>query len=169
MTGRAAQLAAARQLAVAPYDRAGVLAHLGAEVAGYRFRHRSQGQRMLRATGFTLDALDRLPGERLADRWEAFEAQVWPRWLTGDGRPPVHDTWTWGMWALVTSRLVRPSWPFLTWTRTTQWVARLPFDDPMTSAHAQLGDRNGGVAVRDTDVRDERGQSRTAGAAPLRC
>ncbi|OIQ80574.1 tyrosine recombinase XerD [mine drainage metagenome] len=138
MTGRAAQLAAARQLAVAPYDRVGVLAHLGAEVAGYRFRHRSQGQRMLRATGFTLDALDRLPGERLADRWEAFEAQVWPRWLTGDGRPPVHDTWTWGMWALVTSRLVRPSWPFLTWTRTTQWVARLPLDDPMTSAHAQL-------------------------------
>lgn len=137
MTGRAAQLAAARELGVAPYDRAAVRAHLVAEVAGYRFGHRSGGQRMLRAAGFTLDALDRLPGERLADRWQAFEAQVWPQWLTGDGRPPLH-TWTWGVWALVTSRLVRPSWPFLSRTRTTQWVARLPLDDPLTSAHSQL-------------------------------
>lgn len=138
MTGRSAQLSAARQLATAPYDRAALVAHLREEVAGYRFRSKHEAQRMLRVAGFTLDALGRLPGERLADRWEAFEAQVWPRWLAGDGRPPASTTWTWGMWVLVTSRLVRPSWPFLTRSRTAQWVARLPLDDPLTAAHQQL-------------------------------
>ncbi len=120
MTGRVAHLATARDLAVVPYDRAALLAHLREEVDGYRFRDRSDARRMLRAAGFTFDALDRLPGGRLADRWEAFEATVWPRWLAGDGRPPVNTTWTWGVWVLVTSRLVQPSWPFLTRSRTAQ-------------------------------------------------
>lgn len=138
MTGRVAHLATARVIAVAPYDRAALLAHLREEVAGYRFRDRSEARRMLRAAGFTLDALDRLPGDRLADRWEAFETTVWPRWLAGDGRPPVNTTWTWGVRVLVTARLVQPSWPFLTRSRTAQWVARLPLDDPLTAAHEQL-------------------------------
>jgi site-specific recombinase XerD len=138
MTGRPAQLATARVLAVATYDRQAVLAHLREEVAGYRFRDRYEARRMLHAAELTLDALDRLSGERLADRWDAFEAQVWPRWLSGEERPPLNATWTWGVWVLVTSRLVRPSWPFLTRSRTTQWIARLPLDDPLTAAHEQL-------------------------------
>jgi len=138
MTGRVAHLATARVIAVAPYDRAALLAHLRGEVAGYRFRDRSEARRMLRAAELTLDSLDRLPGDRLADRWDAFETTVWPRWLAGDQRPPVNTTWTWGVWALVTSRLVRPSWPFLTRSRTVQWLGRLPLDDPLTAAQEQL-------------------------------
>lgn len=140
MTSRAAQLTAARRLADAPYDGGAVLAHLGREVAGYRFRQPSQADRMLRAAAATLQAFDQLPGAQLADRWEAFEVEWWPRWLAGADRPVLGGRWTWGLWALVTARLVRPSWPFLTRTRTAQWVARLPADDPLMAAHHQLRD-----------------------------
>jgi integrase len=138
MTGRSAQLAAARGIGGASYDRAAVAAHLDKELAGYRFQPRSEARRMRHAVTLILDVLDELPGEHLADRWEVFETERWPQWLAGEGRPTDSRRWTWGAWALVTSRLVRPSWSFINRTRTGQWVARLPVDDPLTTACEQL-------------------------------
>ncbi|HEX3539391.1 MAG TPA: hypothetical protein VHT75_03000 [Acidimicrobiales bacterium] len=42
----------------------------------------------------TLEILGTLPGDRLQDRWQAFETQVWPEWLAGQGRLPVGYRWT---------------------------------------------------------------------------
>ena len=42
-----------------------------------------------------VDIFDGLPGERLQDRWSAFEWQVWPQWLTGVGRAPDRR-WSFG-------------------------------------------------------------------------
>jgi hypothetical protein len=91
MTERARQLAAARALAIAGYDRDAVLTHLDRELPSYRFGDRSDWRRMLHAAAVTLDTLDRLPGQRLADRWQVFQTQVWPQWLAGQERPPLSD------------------------------------------------------------------------------
>jgi len=77
VTGRADQLAAARAIAGACYEPAPLLAHLANEIPAYRFRGGSEAARMLRAAEATVGVLDRLPGERLAQRWQAFEATVW--------------------------------------------------------------------------------------------
>lgn len=137
MNARARQLAQARALSLADYDRDRLTAHLTEEVAGYRLG-RDGRYRMLRMTVATLDVLDTLPGRSLAHRWSVFEDRIWPGWRRGDGDRPGGEVWTWGAWALVISRLVRPSWTFISSTRTTQWVARLPAEDPLTLAHRQL-------------------------------
>ena len=146
MTERARQLAAARALAIAGYDRDAVLTHLNRELPSYRFSDRSDWRRMLHAAAVTLDTLDRLPGQRLADRWQVFQTQVWPQWLAGQERPPLSDWWMWGARALVCSRLVRPSWSFIDGIRTVRWVARLPVDDPLSTALEQL--RSASARVR---------------------
>jgi integrase len=146
MTERARQLAAARALAIAGYDRDAVLTHLNRELPSYRFSDRSDWRRMLHAAAVTLDTLDRLPGQRLADRWQVFQTQVWPQWLAGQERPPLSDWWMWGARALVCSRLVRPAWSFIDGIHTVRWVARLPVDDPLSTALEQL--RSASAQVR---------------------
>jgi hypothetical protein len=42
------------------------------------------------------------------------------------------------VWALVTSRLVQPGWDLIASVRTSQWAARLPGEDPLSTAHEQL-------------------------------
>lgn len=135
---RTEQLAAARALTAAPYDRSSVMAHLEAEIGDYRFRERCDRGRMMRAAVSTADELDRMPGADLTARWEGFQARTWPRWKAGAAPTVLGERWTWGAWALITSRLVRPSWPLLRETRTNQWVARLPAEDPLTTAHERL-------------------------------
>jgi len=138
VTGRTEQLAAARSIAAGAFDPQRLLDHLAGEIAGYRFRPAYDGARMRRAAAVTVDVLGRLPGDRLTHRWEAFETAVWPQWVGGQDRPLLGDRWTWGVWALVTSRLVRPGWAVVGSVRIGQWVARLPADDPLITAHTRL-------------------------------
>lgn len=138
VSARAAQLSAARVLSTAPYDPADVLAHLQVELSAYRFREPADRVRMLRAATFTVGEMDRLPGADLTVRWRHFETGIWPGWRAGDPPAVLGERWTWGAWALTCSRLVRPSWPLLGDTRTSQWVARLPTEDPLHRAHERL-------------------------------
>ena len=138
MTSRAQMLARARQLAEEPYDRELILAHLREEIPRYRIYH-SDANRMLRAAEVTLDVIDGVDGDRLADRWAVFETDIWPRWQAGRDRPPLGDRWSWGVWALVISRLVRPAWATICRVYIGRWVNRLPADDPLRHALEQLG------------------------------
>jgi integrase len=134
---RSEQIAAARALGVAGYDRVLLDQYLHAEIAGYRLS-RDGMTRMRRAAAVTLDDFDGIDGVSLMDRWAAFETGMWPRWVRNEVRRPLGVYWTWGAWVLVTSRLVRPGWTFLSTTHTSQWVARLPEDDPLAQAMTAL-------------------------------
>ncbi|MBA3741498.1 site-specific integrase [Sporichthya sp.] len=153
VSGRAGQLVGARALSSTPYDRAAVLGHLENEIALYRFRERCDRARMLRAAGFTVGELDRLPGQDLRQRWQRFEAETWTGWTGGNTPAVLGERWTWGAWALITSRLVRPSWPLLSQTRTSQWVARLPAEDPLITAHDRLRQAATGLQLGSTPIR----------------
>jgi len=74
--------------------------------------------------------LDGCDGHGLQQRWEDFEARVWPGWVAGQGRLGG-DLWRWGTWAAVLSRAVRPSWPFMATGRVGQWLGHLPADDAL--------------------------------------
>jgi len=162
VSGRRDQLAVARAFAGERFDADRLVAHLHAEAAIYRWTRPDDARRMQRAARLTVDVLGGLPGPCLADRWSCFEATVWPEWLAGRNRLPLGSMWTWGVWPLVTGRLVRPSWSMLSCARVTQWVGRLPDDDPLLAAHARLqetiaglrwGGRNGRVMAGITGLR----------------
>ena len=85
-----------------------------------------------------VEIFDGLPGERLQDRWSAFEWQVWPQWLTGVGRAPDRR-WSFGVATVIAGQAARPSWPFLECTYTRKWVRRLPDDAPLQIAAHRLG------------------------------
>ena len=145
MTSRTQRLQVARNLAITTYDKEALLAHLEAEIPTYRLCSDDQGMRrtyeatrVLRASKLTLDVLGGLAGECTDERWKAFEETVWPQWLSGHDRLPLGERWTWGAWTLVVSRLVCPSWELLTSTRVSQWVDRLPPEDPLSTAADQL-------------------------------
>jgi integrase len=125
-------LNAARRLSVSAYDREALLAHVAKVLPRYQW-DLDGARRVRRVTGLTADVLDALPGECLQGRWEAFEAWVWPNWVTGSDRLPAGNCWTWGAWMVVIARLVRPSLT-LSDIRLNQWVARLPADDPLLMA-----------------------------------
>lgn len=137
MTGRTQTLTRARQLAEEPYDRDLILAHLRDEIPRYRIYH-PDGNRMQHAAEVTLSVIDGLDGDRLADRWAVFETDIWPRWQAGRDRPPLPHRWSWGVWALVISRLVRPRWATIRRVYIGRWVSRLPADDPLRQARDQL-------------------------------
>lgn len=142
MSPRREEIAAARRLGAAPYDPVALRGALGDEVLRFTFGHHTQ-RRMTRVTGLTAEVLDDLPGPTLADRWAVFEERVWPAWWAGDGRPPFPNTWTWGVWALVGGRFVRPSFAAISPVRIVQWVGRLPVDDPLVAARDELASRLG--------------------------
>jgi integrase len=133
---RLEQIAAARTLG-GGYDRVALDEHLRVEIASYQMDE-DRRRRMRRAVSATLDDLDGIDGASLAERWQHFEEDVWPRWVRGEDRLPLGNCWAWGVWALVTGRLVRPAWTLLTCTQTSRWVARLPSDDPLFEALTAL-------------------------------
>ena len=134
MTGRHRELDTARRISVSAYDREALLAHVATVLPRYQW-DRDGARRVGRVTTLTVDVLDTLTGERLQDRWDAFEASVWPAWVAGRDRLPVGATWTWGAWMMVISRLARPSLS-MPKVRLNQWVPRLPADDPLQAARA---------------------------------
>lgn len=128
------QLEAARLLAVSPYEREALLAHVEACLPRYQWNGDGT-RRVRRVIALTADVLDQLPGERLQDRWDAFESSVWPGWVAGRDRLAVGVCWTWGAWMLVISRLARPSLT-MSGMRLNQWADRLPAEDPLWAARA---------------------------------
>jgi integrase len=137
MSERREQIAAARALAREDFDADKVAALLAAEVSRWRLRPADVSS-MCRAIGLLATRLGDLPGTRLVDRWDAFEQRVWPQWTAGRDRPPLGQLWTWGVWAMVGSRAVQPGWSLLGTARVSQWVARLPADDPLLASAGRL-------------------------------
>jgi len=118
------------------YDRSTLQQQLLGTVAAYRFRPDDQ-RHMQRACVRLWDLLDACPGATLQARWAAFEAEIWSQWIAGQNRP-AGNRWTWGVWAIVTARLVQPSWRLLTQVRISQWLDRLPADDPFLEQRDRL-------------------------------
>jgi hypothetical protein len=137
MSERRDQIAAARALGQAGFDADRTATLLVADVGRWRLP-KTYGSSMRRAIGLLAETLQGLAGERLVDRWTAFEQQVWPRWTAGKDRPPLGALWTWGVWAAVCSRAVQPGWPVLSIARVSQWVAKLPADDPLLVSTQRL-------------------------------
>jgi hypothetical protein len=92
---------------------------------------------MARACNALCDLLDDCPGATLQERWESFERDVWLMWVAGQNRPSG-NRWTWGARAIVTARFIQPSWQLLTQVRITQWLDRLPVDDPLLQERDRL-------------------------------
>ncbi|WP_187289431.1 tyrosine-type recombinase/integrase [Xylanimonas cellulosilytica] len=86
----------------------------------------------------TLEVLDGLDGESLAERWAVFEQTVWPRWLAGEDRLPWVTRWGCGVWSLVISRLVTPVWDTVARVRMSDWTRLLPADDPLIVSERRL-------------------------------
>jgi integrase len=137
MSERRDQIAAARVLGRAGFDADGMTALLAADVGRWQLR-RADLHTMRRAIGLLAGTLRDVPGDRLTDRWAAFERYVWPQWIAGKHRPPLGALWTWGVWAAVGSRAVQPGWPLLSTARVSQWVAKLPTDDPLLHSATRL-------------------------------
>jgi integrase len=130
MSDRRDQIATARALCQAGFGAGSMSTLLAADVARWQLRS-ADVNIMRRAVGLLAGTLQDLPGGRLVDRWAAFEHDVWPEWIAGRNRPPLGNMWTWGVWAAVGSRAVQPGWPVLSIARVSQWVAKLPADDPL--------------------------------------
>jgi integrase len=137
MSERRDQVAAARALGQAGFEADRLATLLVADVDRWRLP-KTYLSSMRRAIGLLAGTLQGLPGERLVDRWTAFEQQVWPQWTAGKDRPPLGALWTWGVWAAVCSRAVQPGWPVLSIARVSQWVAKLPADDPLVVSTQRL-------------------------------
>jgi integrase len=104
MSERRARIQAARTLCASSYDPERIGEFLGEELPTWRLRP-DDARRMLHAAALLGSTLQGLPGERLSNRWCAFEDRVWPGWVAGTGRPALGARWAWGVRALVTARL----------------------------------------------------------------
>ena len=89
------------------------------------------------------DALDRLSGLTLQQRWNHFEKKIWPKWSAGVDRPC--ELWTWGARVLVPARMVVPSIDWLHDVRVNQWIVRLPEEHPLVQQHSLLLRSIGGI------------------------
>ncbi|HZD22327.1 MAG TPA: hypothetical protein VE569_02845, partial [Acidimicrobiia bacterium] len=78
-------------------------------------------------------------GETTQERWEDFEAGVWPDWLAGENRVGG-NTWRWGSWAVVLSRAARPGWGYMATGRVGQWLTHLPTDDSLAVEAVRLAE-----------------------------
>lgn len=117
-----------------PYDRSTTEQHLEQIVLTFPLPP-CERRYMLEGTNGLLSILDRLPGETLQDRWDQFEAAVWPKWVKDEDRVP---RWNYAVRALVVARLVRPGWAILSGSRATQWFQHTPAGDPFASELVRL-------------------------------
>lgn len=124
------------------YERSALTARLEREISNHRVPPKEKGY-MLEATSELFDVLDAVNGETLQDRWVSFEHEVWPRWVKHEGRP---RRWSFGVRALVVTRMVRPGWPLISRVRATQWFDHLAEGDPFV---AELSRLRGAVAKVD--------------------
>jgi integrase len=120
----------------ADYHGERLLEAVAGVLPGWRVTCKQRAGR-LGACRLLVEVLDRLPGARLQDRWEAFEEVVWPAWAAGRDRPAQHH-WSYGIWTVVMARAVRPGWPVLIAFAPGKWLWPMPADDPLRAAAAQL-------------------------------
>ena len=88
----------ATKLANQRYDRDKLLSTTGNSIARFRFSAEDKSK-MQGACRRLADALDRLSGSTLQQRWNHFEKKIWPKWSVGVGRPC--ELWTRGARVLV--------------------------------------------------------------------
>jgi integrase len=109
---------------------------------------------MERAGVHLCDLLDECSGATLQERWDTFERTIWPTWIAGQNRSS-HNHWTWGVRAMVTARLIRPSWQLLTQVRISQWLDRLSTDDPFLEERDRLAQALATISWSSIDGRAE--------------
>lgn len=93
------------------FDADQLTAHLQSAVRGWRFSAGAGGRMLLRAAEFAA-VLGDCAGDTVQDRWDDFEARVWPEWVAGRDRIGG-ELWRWGTWAVVLTRTARPTWAFM--------------------------------------------------------
>ena len=113
------------------FDADQLTARLQLAVRGWRMSREASGRMLVRIAEFAA-VLDDCAGDTVQDRWNDFEARVWPEWVAGRDRIGG-EVWRWGTWAVVLTRTARPSWAFMKTGRVGQWLAHLPADDPLVT------------------------------------
>ena len=126
----------AKKLGSERYNRDKLLSIASDLVTRFRLPCTQEKNRMRVAFRHLADALDRLSGSTLQQRWGQFEKKTWPKWADGIGRPS--ELWTWGARVLVPTRMVIPSIEWLHDVHVNQWIARLPEDHPLVEQHRLL-------------------------------
>jgi hypothetical protein len=96
----------AKKLANQRYDRAKLHATTAALITRFRLLQGDMSK-IQGACRHLADALDRLSGSTLQERWNAFEKKIWTKWKVGINRPST--LWTWGARVVVPTRMVIPS------------------------------------------------------------
>ena len=113
------------------YDAEQLAAHLQRAVRGRRLSADAGGRMFARSAEFAA-VLGDCSGDSVQDRWDDFEARVWPDWVAGRHRIGG-QLWRWGTWAVVLTRTARPSWTFMRTGRVGQWLTHLPLDDSLVT------------------------------------
>src|SRR5258708_6513574 len=126
----------ATKLGTLRYHREKLLAITSELIARFRLPCIQDKNRMRVACRHLADALDRLNGSTLQQRWNQFEKKIWPKWAAGVGRPS--ELWTWGARVLVPTRMVVPSIEWLHDVRVNQWIVPLPEEHPLVHQHRLL-------------------------------
>lgn len=125
----------ANKLANQRYNRDKLLATTGNLITRFRFSAQDKPRLQL-ACQRLADALDRVSGSTLQQRWNHFEKKIWPKWSAGVGRPS--ELWTWGARVLVPTRMIVPSIEWLHDVHVNQWIVRLPEEHPLVEQHRLL-------------------------------
>ena len=106
------------------YNRDRLISITSDLVTQFRLPSTQEENRMRVACRHLADALDRLSGPTLQQRWNQFEKKIWPKWAAGIGRPS--ELWTWGARVLVPTSAIVQSTEWLHDLRVNQWIVRLP-------------------------------------------
>ena len=128
-------LAQASALRRAPLNRDNVLDFLTVVITQLRFGT-DRKIRLASSSQAAVDALAGCVGDTLQERWCSFEQTVWPKWVAGRDRPRCR--WRWGARLMVISRLVLPSWEWMSKLRVQQLITCLPEEDPLVQERARL-------------------------------
>lgn len=113
----------------APYDGDRLLVALEQAIDRFQFAPDDQRRMMLSCRDLRR-VLDGCEGNTLGERWYEFEQRVWLAWRAGRDRG-IASRWSLGVRAIVTARVVRPSWSLVGGARVGQWTARLHPDDAL--------------------------------------
>ena len=123
-------------LGSAPYNRNKLLNYLTDAIVPLRFI-KEEKWRCASSCRRLVSALDGSPGKTLQERWSSFEETLWPKWMAGNVRSAVRR-WRLGARVIVVTRLVLPSWEWISNISAQKWIACLPSDDPLCQERDRL-------------------------------
>lgn len=131
---RAAQVILGRSRRDLPFDRDLLMGLIRAEVSTYALGGKARSE-VVRQAGHALESAGGgWQGQPLSAWWPTFEATT----VSAAGRGLGGRITSAAVRALVTSRLVRPSWELLTSVPLDPWVSPLPVGDPLQVAAVEL-------------------------------